>query len=43
MCKEELYGDFEDLETGEVHVGDTEQHPAEVGSDHSHLIYIVCL
>uniref|UniRef100_A0A8C4H5U8 Bms1-type G domain-containing protein n=1 Tax=Dicentrarchus labrax TaxID=13489 RepID=A0A8C4H5U8_DICLA len=32
---EELYGDFEDLETGEIHKGPTEQQdPAEVGPVH---------
>lgn len=31
VCKDELYGDFEDLETGEVHVGKTGEHVAEVG------------
>lgn len=32
LCLEELYGDFEDLETGEVHKGQSEQQdPAEVG------------
>lgn len=31
VCVEELYGDFEDLETGEVHKGQTgNQDPAEV-------------
>lgn len=31
LCLEELYGDFEDLETGEVHKGQTgQQDQAEV-------------
>lgn len=35
LCLEELYGEFEDLETGEVQKGQTEQQdPAEVGPDH---------
>lgn len=38
MCKDELYGDFEDLETGEVHVGKPEdQNAAEVCSGPSRL------
>lgn len=38
VCKDELYGDFEDLETGEVHVGKPgEPNAAEVCSDPSHL------
>lgn len=36
LCLEELYGDFEDLETGKVHKGQTgEQDQAEV-----RLIYV---
>lgn len=32
LCLEELYGDFEDLETGEVHKGQTgQQDLTEVG------------
>lgn len=32
LCLEELYGDFEDLETGKVHKGQTgQQDQAEVG------------
>lgn len=38
MYKDQLYGDFEDLETGEVHVGKPEEPNAdEVCSDPSHL------
>lgn len=40
---EELYGDFEDLETGQVHVGDGQQPPAEVGSQLSQLDSAECL
>lgn len=40
LCPDEMYGDFEDLETGEVHRGQTAQlDPSEVESHHLPQIY----